>query len=233
MKKKKFELFMAVIIILFALFFSNVGAQLVSSQKVKEKKKQTIVIDSGHGGIDGGKISVLGDYEKDINLSIAKKLERLLKKAGFTVIMTREDDQGLYSETSANKKSEDMKARCAIIDASGVTLAVSIHQNSYHQESVKGAQVFYYESSEEGKRLAETIQTSLVDSLDKNNARKAKSNTTYYLLRKTSTPIVIVECGFLSNYDEAKKLVSEKYQEKVAKAIFHGIEDYLENENEH
>ena len=232
MKRKKFELFMAVIIILFALFFSNMGVQLVSSQKVKEKKNQTIVIDSGHGGMDGGKISVLGDYEKDINLSIAKKLQALLKKAGYKVIMTREDDQGLYSETSANKKAEDMKARCSIIDTTGVTLAVSIHQNSYHQESVNGAQVFYYESSDQGKKLAETIQTALVDGLDKSNTRKAKSNTTYYLLRKTSTPIVIVECGFLSNYDEAKKLVSDTYQEKVAKAIFQGIETYLENEDE-
>lgn len=233
MKRKKIELLMAVAIILFALFFSNVGAKLVSSQKVKQKKKQTIVIDSGHGGMDGGKISVLGDYEKDINLSIAKKLEKLLSKAGYKVIMTREDDMGLYSESSSNKKSEDMKARCAIIDAQGVTLAVSIHQNSYHQESVKGAQVFYYESSEQGKRLADIIQTALVESLDKSNKRKAKSNATYYLLRKTSTPTVIVECGFLSNYDEAKKLISDQYQEKVAKAVFQGIEEYLENEDDH
>lgn len=232
MKKKKLELLMAVLIILMALFFSNVGMQLVSSQKVNRKKKQTIVVDSGHGGMDGGKISVLGDYEKDINLSVAKKLQEILKKAGYQVVMTREDDNGLYSETSGNKKSEDMRARCAIINADSVTLAVSIHQNSYHEESVKGAQVFYYESSEEGRKLAEMIQSALVAELDKSNARKAKGNDSYYLLRKTSTPTVIVECGFLSNYDEAKKLSSENYQKKAAKAIFHGIEDYLENENE-
>lgn len=230
LRRKKIELLMAVLIILVAILFSSVGVQIVDGKKVKNKK-QTIVIDSGHGGIDSGKVSVLGDYEKDINLAIAKKLSSKLKKAGYNVVMTRTDDKGLYSDSSANKKTEDMRNRCNIIDSSGAVLAVSIHQNSYHQEGVKGAQVFFYKQSEQGEELAKCIQESLAEGLDKTNKRQAKSNDSYYLLRKTQTPTVIVECGFLSNYEEAGKLVGEDYQKQVAKAIFNGIENYLKHKN--
>ena len=185
--------------------------------------------DSGHGGVDSGKVSVLGDYEKDINLSIAKKLSKKLQKAGYKVIMTRVDDKGLYSDSGSNKKVEDMRNRCSIIDSSGAVLAVSIHQNSYHQEGVKGAQVFFHKQSQEGEVLAKCIQETMILELDKTNKRQAKSNDSYYLLRKTKTPTVIVECGFLSNYEEAGKLISEDYQNQVAKAIFKGIEKYLKD----
>lgn len=231
MKRKKVELLMAVLIILIAMLFSSVGVELVSSKKVKSAKeaKAVIVIDSGHGGIDSGKVSVLGDYEKDVNLAIACKLKKILEKSGYSVVMTRDSDEGLYSEESSNKKAEDMRKRCEIIDNSNARLAVSIHQNSYHEEGVKGAQVFYYEMSEDGEKLANFIQNRLIEKLDKTNTRKAKSNESYYLLRKTATPTVIVECGFLSNYEEASKLIEESYQKKIAKAVFEGIEDYLEN----
>ena len=145
--------------------------------------------------------------------------------------MTRTEDKGLYSDSSTNKKTEDMRNRCNIIDTSGAVLAVSIHQNSYHQEGVKGAQVFFYKQSDEGEVLAKCIQESLAEGLDKTNKRQAKSNDSYYLLRKTKTPTVIVECGFLSNYEEAGKLVGEDYQKQVAKAIFNGIENYLKHKN--
>jgi len=226
LRRKKIELLMAVLIILVAILFSSVGVQIVDGKKVKSKK-QTIVIDSGHGGIDSGKVSVLGDYEKDINLAIAKKLAVKLEKSGYTVVMTRTEDKGLYSDSSSNKKAEDMRERCNIIDSSGAVLAVSIHQNSYHQESVKGAQVFFYKQSEEGKKLADCIQEAMIEQLDKSNKRQAKSNDSYYILRKTQVPTVIVECGFLSNYEEAGKLIGKEYQNQVAKAIFKGIEDYL------
>lgn len=220
---------MSVLIILIAILFSSIGVSLVDSRKVKQSKK-IIVIDSGHGGVDSGKVSVLGDYEKDINLDIARKLKDMLIASGYEVIMTRSDDEGLYNVGSSNKKSDDMKKRCSIINNSGAVLAVSIHQNSYNSESVKGAQVFYYGKSDKGRILAEEIQNVMKKQLDKDNKRSAKSNNSYYLLKKTEIPLVIVECGFLSNYEEAAKLSEDEYQKKVAKAIYTGIQQYLENE---
>lgn len=231
MRRKKLELLMSVTIILIAILFSSVGVSLADSRKIKKTKK-IIVIDSGHGGVDSGKVSVLGDYEKDINLEIAKKLKDMLIAAGYDVVMTREDDEGLYSRNSTNKKTEDLRKRCEIINDSGAILAISIHQNSFHQESVKGAQAFYHKSSENGKLLAESIQTTMIEELDNTNKRVAKSNDSYYMLKNTSIPLVIVECGFLSNYEEAKKLSEDSYQKKVAQAIYKGIEKYLENDNE-
>ena len=144
--------------------------------------------------------------------------------------MTRESDVGLYEERTSNKKVQDMKNRCALINDTRPDCVVSIHQNSYHEEYVHGAQVFYYANSEKSKTLAEQIQQAMALELDKDNARKAKANDSYYLLKKTSTPIVIVECGFLSNYEEAQKLSSELYQEKVAWAIHMAIMQYLNQE---
>ncbi len=141
--------------------------------------------------------------------------------------MTRTDDAGLYQQSSNNKKVEDMRKRCEIITKADPVFTVSIHQNSYPEESVKGAQVFYYGQSEEGKELAETLQKSLVEQLDPQNHRQAKANESYYLLKKTPSPTVIVECGFLSNAKEAELLVTEEYQKKVAEAVKSGILSYL------
>ena len=120
-----------------------------------------------------------------------------------------------------------MKMRVGIIEEKKPQLTVSIHQNSYHEEYVHGAQTFYYNSSESSKQLAEQLQQVMTAQLDTENTRQAKANDSYYLLKKTSTPIVIVECGFLSNYEEAQKLSSEYYQEKVAWAIHLAILQYL------
>lgn len=138
-------------------------------------------------------------------------------------MMTRTDDAGLYQQSSNNKKVEDMRKRCEIITKAKPVFTVSIHQNSYPEESVKGAQVFYYGQSKEGKKLAETLQQALVEHLDPQNHRQAKANESYYLLKKTPSPTVIVECGFLSNSQEAGMLVTEEYQKKVAEAVKMGI----------
>ena len=165
--------------------------------------------------------------EKDVNLKIAKKLEQLLISADINVIMTRTDDSGLYEESSDNKKRQDMKNRAALMNQSTPDCVVSIHQNSYPQESIDGAQVFYYTKSEEGKLLAALIQDSLISRADPGNHRVEKSNDSYYLLKNVSSPIVIVECGFLSNWAESKKLVDDTYQQKLAWAIHLGILQYL------
>ncbi len=190
-----------------------------------------IVIDAGHGGRDSGKISVDNvTYEKDINLAIAYKLKSYLEAEGITVIMTRETDDGLYVESDSNKKAADLRRRIEVIERAAPVLVISIHQNSYHESYVRGAQTFYYTSSMEGKALAEIIQEQLCLSLDPENERKAKANDSYYLLKKTSVPIVIVECGFLSNPEEAALLTNGDYQDRVAFQIHLGVMQYL-NQN--
>lgn len=143
------------------------------------------------------------------------------------VVMTRETDEGLYDPTASNKKVQDMKRRIALIDDTNPDITVSIHQNSYPEEYVHGAQVFYYNGSTLGQQLAERIQAQMVEKADPANSRKIKANDSYYLLKKTEIPIVIVECGFLSNREEADKLCSADYQDRVAWAIHMGILQYL------
>lgn len=185
-----------------------------------------IVIDPGHGGFDSGKVGKNGILEKEINLSIAKKVQSLLEASGAEVIMTRQEDRGLYDEGEANKKQQDMKRRCDLMNGSEADLVVSIHQNSYTEEYVCGPQVFYYETSGKGKELAEKLQEALNDGLEVVRPREIKANDMYYVLRKTSVPTVIVECGFLSNREEGQKLTQESYQRKVAEAICRGIADF-------
>ncbi len=211
-------------------FILRGGVRLVSSGSVvmfREKERPCVVIDAGHGGADPGKVGVDGSLEKDINLQIAKKLAQFLTAADVEVVLTRETDAGLYDENVSNKKVQDMKNRVALIEEKKPALTVSIHQNSYHEEYVHGAQVFYYAGSEESKALAERIQQMLAREVDPDNARQAKANDSYYLLKKTSTPIVIVECGFLSNYKEAQKLSQAHYQERTAWALHLAVLEYL------
>ena len=200
--KKKIELIMAVILLVSAGFLAKRGAIYVQQSKVA-KTQTCIVIDAGHGGKDPG---------------------------ARGTVMTRDSDKGLYHRTARNKKVEDMKKRCEIINKEKPVFTISIHQNSYPEEYVKGAQVFYYGESQEGKELAEVLQKSLVAELDKENHRTAKANESYYLLKKTESPTVIVECGFLSNSQEAELLSDAEYQQKVAVAISKGIENYLNEE---
>lgn len=131
--------------------------------------------------------------EKDINLQIAGLLKKFLEAEDIKVVMTRTDENGLYDENASNKKVQDMKKRIAIIEEAQPEIVVSIHQNSYHEEYVHGAQVFYYNGSATGKRLAELIQKRFVINVDPENKREAKANDSYYLLKKTSRPIVIVD----------------------------------------
>lgn len=192
-----------------------------------EKKEFVVVIDPGHGGVDGGAVSVLSDVEKEINLSISLKLKEMLLEKGITVVMTREDDKGLYSENAKNKKSEDMKKRCEIVNSANADLMISVHQNNFSSEGVKGAQVFYFKGSKEGEDFAKILQEELIKGVDKENGRQAKENSTYYMLKNADCTSVIVECGFLSNYNEAALLRDEEYQKKIAKALSDGVEIYL------
>ena len=197
-----------------------------TNRESEDEKKLCVVIDAGHGGNDPGKVGINDALEKDINLQIAHLLKKFLEMNDIEVVMTREADAGLYDESASNKKVQDMKRRMEIIEKAEPVLVVSIHQNSYHEEYVKGAQVFYYSTGEKSRQLAEIIQEQL-RTLDTENKRQAKGNDSYYLLKKTVRPIVIVECGFLSNRSEAEMLITPLYQERVAFQIHMGIMKYL------
>lgn len=209
------------ILLMFALVIINVC--IYFSQALKLPEQITVVVDAGHGGNDPGKVGVSGTLEKDINLSIALKLKTELEKKGIKVILTRESDVSLAIEGATNKKTSDMNKRIEITNSARADLLVSVHQNSFTDPKVKGAQVFYYKNSKESEDIAVTVQTELVNSLDKDNKRKAKANNDYYVLRKSTCPAIIVECGFLSNYEEEAKLVSEEYQQDIAEAIAEGV----------
>ena len=215
-----------------AVFFAGRQAAVLVDGNVRQREDgrrdgYCVVIDSGPGGNDPGKIGVNGEKEKDINLAVAKRLAVLLRQADVEVVMTRTDDAGLYDEGASRKKVQDMKRRIALMEEAEPDAVVSIHQNSYPDPSVKGAQVFYYTGSAGGKALAERIQNRLVKGLDPSNRRTVKENDSYYLLKKTTSPIVIVECGFLSCPQEAKALSDPVYQERAAWQICMGILQYL------
>lgn len=188
----------------------------------------TIVVDAGHGGRDPGKVSESKILEKDINLTIAQKLKEALEAKGIHVVMTRDSDQVLSDETDKNQKMTDLNNRIELIKDNAPYFVISIHQNSYTDASVTGAQVFYLAGSEEGKAIAGDIQTSLNETIAFEKPREIKGNGSYYLLKKCPVTTVIVECGFLSNKGEAEKLTDDGYQNEIVNGILEGIMKYLE-----
>lgn len=213
------------LMVFLAVKFGSV--QVVSAEAARARENPVVVIDAGHGGNDPGKVGVDGSLEKDINLEIAKRLKEYLEQSDITVVMTREEDAGLYQAEDSKKKMADMQNRCKRINEAEPQLVVSIHQNSYHEEEISGGQVFYYKDSIQGKKLAEILQKRFTYVLGEENRRKAKANGNYYLLLHVKSPIVIVECGFLSNRKEAALLQSEEYQDKLAWTLHMGIMEYL------
>ena len=179
------------LILILLIWQSQTGEEATLNQTA-EGTKAVVVLDPGHGGFDPGKVGTKGTLEKDINLAIAKKVEKLLADNGYVVSMTRTEDMALCSGNESSKKLTDMKNRVAFIEKADPVLAVSIHQNSF-SAGTKGAQVFYYTGSEEGKKLANIIQGSIRDAVGDDNHRVEKANDSYYMLRKVSCPLVIVE----------------------------------------
>ena len=239
MKQSPYQLFMGVVLLCTVTFLSwqagslaAAGVQFIHAENGSgEKKKYIVCVDPGHGGTDPGKVGINGQLEKDINLAIAKKLKTYLEASDVTVVLTRDKDMGLYSSGDAHKKMADMKKRCQLIEEAKPDLVISIHQNSYHEEAIRGGQVFYYKTSVRGKKLAESLQKRFDYVLGDSNKRQAKANDNYYLLLHVKEPIVIAECGFLSNREEAKKLETEEYQDRLAWTLHMGIMEYL-NQNQ-
>ena len=226
--RKPLELCMGILLIAGALALSREVVQVISKN---QRAAKTIVVDAGHGGSDPGMVTE-ELKEKDLNLAIAKMLKTQLEKEGYYVEMTRTEDTGLYQEGSRNKKAQDMQNRVAFIAEKTPLLTVSIHQNSYPDPSVKGPQVFYYADSAEGEKLADCIQKQMNERLETENPREAKGNTSYYLLKKSSGVLNIIECGFMTNPQEAASLQDKGYQQKVVEAVGAGITDYLQGKEE-
>ena len=175
-----------------------------------------------------------GTTEAQINLEIVLKIQQLLEQSGCTVILTRSDENGIYdidSKTLKEKKVSDMKNRAKIGNSSDSEIFVSIHLNKIAQSKYYGWQTFYKKNSEEGKNLSTLIQQNLNNSIQIENKRQPQTISGKYIIENVKIPTVIVECGFLSNPNEAKLLEQEDYQEKIAWGIYTGIMDYFENNN--
>lgn len=233
-KKSIIAIITAFLIILSAMlyltFMANFSAAEASSMPITQK---TVIVDAGHGGDDGGAIGIDGTVEKDINLDIALKLEKILKFYGFNVIMTRTQDvmtcdDGL--DSLRKRKISDIHNRFELMRKNPDAIFISVHQNKFEDTSQHGTQVFYSGNDERSKELAEAIQTSVTLTLQRKNDRVVKkSGSGIYLLYHAKIPAVLVECGFISNSDEVKKLKDESYRMKLAILIADGLLKYLCN----
>lgn len=221
-KKKYLIIYLCLVII--GILYSYKKTEVVETFALATNKN-IIYIDAGHGGFDPG--VVVGDeYEKDYNLEIALKLQQYFEQSGAYVILSRATD-----ESTSNTKNGDMYVRKMLANENGADILISIHQNSFESESVKGAQVFYYDGSEKSEVLANNIQTEINDFAYTSNSKVAKANDTYYLLEHTIIPAVIVECGFLTNKDDNYRLGTEEYQDKLAWSIYVGALKYFDETN--
>ncbi|HHY99910.1 MAG TPA: N-acetylmuramoyl-L-alanine amidase [Tissierellia bacterium] len=219
---------LALIIIMLISILTNIKKTVETIDAAGDKPDRIrILLDPGHGGIDQGASGDLKIAEAPINLAIAKKLMSFLEGSGFEVEMTRYDDQGLYTDLSGtirDKKNEDLKNRVDLINKSGSDLVISVHLNYFPQKQYYGAHVFYQKNNEAiTKAAAETIQESMKNILDKSNTRVPQLKKGIKIMDDAKVPVVLIECGFLSNNDEERKLISDDYQEKTAWAIYAGL----------
>ncbi len=225
---KRFTLAVAMLLCLVLLSGLFVTGEKSANVSAKATQRYTVIIDAGHGGFDGGAVAPDGTLEKDLNLSVALKLDSVLKIMGYDTVLVRDTDVSTADDkgTERSQKVSDIKARLRLTEKYKDALFVSIHMNKYTSPQPHGAQVFY--SQVDGsKELAECIQRSITAGVQTDNKRVVKKTTKdIYLLYHAVIPSVIAECGFISNPDDLLKLKSDEYQLKMAAAIAAGINDY-------
>lgn len=216
--------------VLGAILLSRTGTAIVAMVSAP-KEAPTVVIDAGHGGIDGGAISVTGVSESNINLEISLRLNGFLHFLGVQAKMIRTEDISIHTEgtTIAQKKVSDIHNRVAMVEETPNAVLVSIHQNQFSESQYRGAQVFYAEGSQ---ALAEAMQAVLAAQVDPKNHRECKPAKDIYLMKHISCPAVLIECGFLSNPTEEALLRDASYQKKLAATIACQLANYLEDANE-
>ena len=238
LNKKRIILFILAIflsIIIYLLFFKTDSSNELASLYVSniDLSKKTVIIDPGHGLPDEGAGNSSGLTEANINLTISLKLKEKLESNNFNVILTRENENGIYdssAKTIREMKNSDLKNRVKIGNNSNADIFVSIHLNKIEQSQYWGWQTFYKKSSEESKKLAECIQEGISEEIsDRQNKREALSISNKYLTDNIKIPTTIVECGFLSNAEEAKLLQQDDYQNRLVNGIYNGIIKYFEN----
>ncbi len=235
LKQISFGTFCAALFISFMILMVSAAADisLITSAEKPSSLFPDIVIDAGHGGEDGGAVSSNGIVEKDINLSISHKTADILEFLGFNVIMTRSDDNALSGdETTVHaRKVADLNKRLEIFNSSDNNIIISIHQNKFEQQKYYGTQLFYSPNNDNSLKLAESIKTSVISFLQPENKRECKAaDDGIYLLKKTTNPAVLIECGFISNPEECKKLTDRSYQKNISFAIANGILDYINSD---
>lgn len=208
-----------------AIAFFPLGGCAAKTAQSSPKSPFCVVLDAGHGGVDGGVSGArYGAIESEINLAITKKLECAFKNAGFTVVLTRNDSGGLYGFLGRGYKKRDMQKRAEIIKKAQPDLFISIHQNFFSDSSRRGAQAFFYD--EKGKKLAEILQSEL-NAMPKSTREFKALFGDYFVLKQADCPSCLIECGFLSNEYDEKLLLSEQYQEELAQTIFFGCLSFL------
>lgn len=229
---KKIYIFLLFACLVFTCVFvdTSVNSVTVNSDAVLADANLKIIIDCGHGGEDGGAVSISGLEEKDINLQIGLTLEKLFLQSGFEVEMIRRTDTAIYDDTATSlkeKKISDIHNRSDICNNNPNNVYISIHQNKFEQSKYYGAQVFYSDNKPESKELAENIRVAIKELLQNDNDRQCKAATSsIYILNNAQVPAVLVECGFLSNEKEEKLLATEQYRNQIAFAIYCGFLEY-------
>lgn len=210
------------------MYLKNHTTKSVSAANLSGK---VIVVDPGHGGFDSG-ASANGAIEKEINLGVAKFLKEYIEAGGGAVYLTRETDTDTADPGRAKnvtQKKSDLQMRKAAVQKYNADIFISIHANKFEQPQYRGAQVFYDDDSEENKLLAEFIQQAVKDVLNDGNNRVPKATgDSIYVIKNNTVPSVLIECGFLSNAEEAKQLLTSEYQKKIAEGIYLGILKYLD-----
>lgn len=226
LKKKNFLIcsVLLVTVITFIICFNALN-KLPKQSLVDTKMK--VVIDAGHGGIDGGVVGVnTGIKESTLNLLVAKELKRCFLSAGIDVVMTRENENGLYGTATSSRKKKDMQKRKNIIENAQPEMVISVHMNKYSVSTRRGAQVFFDKNNQRGVSLANAVQKSL-NAMEETVREYSALNGDYYILTSHNYPSIIVECGFLSNPEDEALLMTDAYRQKIAYAIFKGCIDYL------
>ena len=219
----------AIVSVIYAIAYLSAQHYLTASTSAHLTDTITVVIDAGHGGEDGGAVSTSGIRESELNLAVALRLEQILALCGINSFMIRSDDRSVYTEgdTVHARKMSDLKQRVLLVHSQIPCVLVSIHQNHFDEPKYDGAQVFY-SAAEGSKILAQLTQETLRETLDPQNQREIKQAETVYLLEKTNCTGILVECGFLSNPNEALLLQQEHYQTKIACAIGSALSQFLE-----
>ena len=235
-RRKGKLLLLAAVVILAAMLIPEGKSFLAGAGKAAGKA--VVILDPGHGGFDGGAEDAAGVCEKDINLSIAQKTGKRMKASGMKVLMTRDTDTELGKAAGGgirSRKTADLIARRERIDCSGADFCISIHLNSFREDPrVHGIQVFYPKGEEsdplirESKRLAETLYEEMASGLEEEERRPVLEKGDVRLLKNAAIPTVLVECGFLSNAEESKRLQSEEYQARLAEDLCRGAARFLE-----